>query len=62
MDPGLPNILHKPEKLKVTLRKYCSRMKRLVAVHSSKTQAFERSREIRQKEVELQGLKTSACP
>ena len=38
MDPGPAKILHKPEKLKVTLIKCRSRMKRPVAEHGSKTQ------------------------
>ena len=38
MDPGPAKILHKPEKLKVTLKKCRSRMKRPVAEHGSKTQ------------------------
>ena len=40
MDPGPAKILHKPEKLKlkVTLKKCRSRMKRPVAGHGSKTQ------------------------
>ena len=38
MYPCPAKILHKPEKLKVTLRKCRSRMKRPVAEHGSKTQ------------------------
>ena len=38
MDPGPGQILHKPEKLKVTLRKCRSRMKWPVAEHGNKTQ------------------------
>ena len=40
-DPGPAKILHRPEKLKVTLRKCRSRMKRPVAEHGSKTQEEE---------------------
>ena len=38
MDPGPAKILHKPEEIKVTLRKCCSCTKRPVAEHGSKTQ------------------------
>ena len=38
MDPGPAKISQKPEKLKVTLKKCRSRMKRPVAGHGSKTQ------------------------
>jgi len=38
MEPGPRKILHKLEKLKVTLRTHRSRIKRPVAEHGSKTQ------------------------